>query len=145
MRLKRIPFFLEWLWYSIENPTYKKFYDILDRLPDRFKFPEFDLQKIRQRYKKNIPILDSWFSWKIYKMPAIKDFWRDGWFPRWYEEYHKPHAFELIKTGLKKESRKRKILDFVQKNPEATSREIQQKFTIKKSDLETFLPTQDRF
>lgn len=133
-KLKKIPFFFIWLWYSIDNPTEDKIWHVIDYLPSYLTNRE--LQKIRQRYKKNIPILDSAFSWKIYKMPALKDLWHGNWFPRWYEEYHRPHAFELIKTGLKKNQRKRKILDFIQKNPGKSSRDVQRKFTMKKSELE---------
>jgi hypothetical protein len=139
-KLKKIPFFFIWLWHSIEKPTDDKIWDIVTRLPDSLIKRDCDMQKIRQRYKKNIPILDSMFSWKIYKMPALKELWRGDWFPRWYEEYHKPHAFELIRTGLKKNQRKREISDFIQKNPGKSSRDIQRKFTMKKSELENIFP-----
>lgn len=140
-KLKKIPFFLEWLWYSIERPNHNKIWRILGNLPERLslKIPDSDLVKIQQRYKKNISILDSLFSWKIYRIPAAEDAWRGDWFLRWYEEYHKPRALELIKTGLKKEARKREVLDFIRKNPGKSFRELQQKFTMKKAELENIL------
>jgi hypothetical protein len=138
-KLKKIPFFFIWLWHSIDNPTDNKIWNILRNLPDDLIKRDYDLQKIRQRYKKNIPILDSAFSLKIYKMPAVKDLMRGNWFPQWYKEYHKPHAFELIKAGLKKNQRKREISDFIQKNPGKSSRDVQRKFTMKKSELEDML------
>jgi len=135
-KLKKNQFFFWWLWHSIDSPTYNKIWNILRNLSHDFSKSEYDLQKIKQRYKKNIPILDSAFSLKIYKMSAAKDLMRGNWFPQWYKEYHKSHAFELIKTGLKKNLRKRKILDFIQKNPGKSSRDVQRKFTMKKSELE---------